>query len=68
MDWKRSSLCKTDHVTGNCVEAAVAQDGWVKVRDSREPGTVLLLDPGDWSAFLAGAKAGDFDDLPVIDS
>ena len=50
-----------------CVEAAVAPDGWVKVRDSKEPETVLLLDPGDWQAFKLGVVAGDFDDLPVIE-
>jgi hypothetical protein len=67
MTWQRSSLCATDHQTGNCVEAAVDTEGLVKLRDSREPGTVLLLDPGDWAAFKAGVAVGDFDDLPTID-
>lgn len=65
--WTRSSFCNTDHATENCVEAAVAPDGWVKLRDSKHPDLVLLLDPGDWSAFKLGCAAGDFDDLPTID-
>ena len=64
--WTRSSLCSTDQATGNCVEAAVAPDGWVKLRDSKDPSVVLTLDPGDWSAFKAGVVVGDFDDLPEI--
>lgn len=67
MTWKRSSFCGTDHVTEQCVEAAVDPDGLVKLRDSKQPGTVLLLDPGDWSAFKAGIAVGDFDDLPEHD-
>lgn len=67
MTWKRSSSCGTDHVTEQCVEAAVAPDGPVMLRDSKHPETVLFLDPGDWDAFVAGVLAGDFSDLPTID-
>lgn len=67
MTWKRSSACNTDHVTGNCVEACLDTDGLVRIRDSRQPDTVLALDPGDWSAFTAGIRCGDFDDLPTIE-
>lgn len=66
--WTRSSHCKTDHVTGNCVEAAVAPDGHILLRDSHRPETVLRLDPGDWDAFTAGVTAGDFADLDVAET
>lgn len=65
MTWRRSSACKAD--SPMCVEAAVAPDGWVKLRDSKDPSVVLTLDPGDWDAFVAGIVRGDFSDLPVDD-
>jgi hypothetical protein len=47
---------------GQCVEVAVLDDGQVAVRDSKQPtGAVLLFTPGEWTAFLAGAKGGEFD-------
>lgn len=67
MTWTRSSHCSTDHQTGNCVEAAVDTNGLIRLRDSHQPELVLALDPGDWSAFTAGIRSGDFDDLPTID-
>lgn len=66
VNWTRSSQCKTDHVTGNCVEAAINADGLVLLRDSRTPDVVLVLDPGDWDAFLGGVAAGDFAELPTL--
>jgi len=65
MNWTRSSSCKID--TPMCVEAALAPDGMVRLRDSRRPELVLVLDPGDWQAFKGGVWAGDFDDLPTVD-
>ena len=50
---------------GNCVELAeLAAGGPVAVRNSRDPhGPALLYTPAEIAAFLAGAKAGEFDDL-----
>ncbi len=34
----------------------------VALRDSKDPtGPVLIFTPGEWAAFLAGAKDGEFD-------
>jgi hypothetical protein len=47
---------------GNCVEFAHLRDGQVAVRNSRHPaGPALVFTPGEWDAFLAGAKDGEFD-------
>jgi hypothetical protein len=46
---------------GACVEVR-AVDGVVEVRDSKDrSGTVLAFGPAEWTAFLAGARRGDFD-------
>lgn len=48
---------------GSCVEVASADDG-VAMRDSKDQdGPMLRFSGGEWAAFLAGAKAGDFDHL-----
>lgn len=45
-----------------CVEAAHLESGHVGVRDSKNPtGPALIFTPGEWDAFLAGAKDGEFD-------
>ncbi|WP_432063299.1 DUF397 domain-containing protein [Streptomyces sp. S1] len=49
---------------GECVEAAGLEDGAVALRNSRFPeGPALVFTPAEWSAFLAGAKAEEFDRL-----
>jgi hypothetical protein len=59
--WVKSSL---SFANGDCVEVARAEDGWVLVRDSKHrAGPVLHFTPGEWKAFLGGAKAGEFDHL-----
>ncbi|GAA1582884.1 DUF397 domain-containing protein [Actinoplanes couchii] len=56
--WFKSS--KSDGAS-NCVEASFADDGTVGVRDSKNPvGPVLAFTPGEWSAFVAGVRAGEF--------
>ena len=48
---------------GACVELA-RFGGMVAMRDSKDPdGPVLVYTPAELSAFLHGAKAGEFDDL-----
>jgi hypothetical protein len=47
---------------GNCVEVAVAADGTIGVRDSKDrTGPVLAFTPGEWAAFLDGVRDGEFD-------
>ncbi|MFI7337225.1 DUF397 domain-containing protein [Streptomyces sp. NPDC050085] len=49
---------------GNCVELAVLEDGSVAVRNSRHPeGPALIYTQAEMTAFLAGAKDGEFDAL-----
>jgi hypothetical protein len=47
----------------NCVEIAFAADGAVGIRDSKHHGAgpVLSFTPGEWAAFIGGAKTGAFD-------
>lgn len=47
---------------GNCVETSRLDDGGMAVRDSKDPeGPILLFTPGEWEAFVGGAKDGEFD-------
>jgi hypothetical protein len=57
-DWRKSSRSGTQ---GNCVEVR-AVDGFVEVRDSKNPsGAVLKFTPAEWDAFIGGAGDGEFD-------
>ncbi|MEU1429498.1 DUF397 domain-containing protein [Nocardia sp. NPDC005746] len=43
------------------VEIAFLASGNIGLRDSRNPdGPVLIFTPGEWEAFVAGAKDGEF--------
>ena len=47
---------------GNCVEVAELEDGRVAVRHSSAPnGVANIFTPGEWDAFLDGARKGEFD-------
>jgi hypothetical protein len=49
---------------GNCVEAGPLMDGTgrVAVRHSKQPdGSAIIYTPDEWSAFIAGVKAGQFE-------
>jgi Domain of unknown function (DUF397) len=53
--WRKSSYSEAN----GCVE--VARPGPVLVRDSKDPdGPVLSFTPGEWAAFTAGVRAGEF--------
>ncbi len=57
--WIKSSLSFSN---GNCVEVAHLQGGHIGVRDSKDPeGPVLQFTPDEWSAFIGGARNGEFD-------
>lgn len=57
--WFKSSL---SFANGNCVEVQMLTDGGVQVRNSREAdGGTLTFTAAEWSAFLGGAKKGEFD-------
>jgi hypothetical protein len=47
---------------GSCVEAGEGECGLFHVRDSKDPeGPVLSFTQGEWTAFTAGVRAGEFD-------
>jgi Domain of unknown function (DUF397) len=57
--WRKSSY--SGNGGGNCVEVANLADGMTAVRDSKNPdGAVLTFTAGEWQAFLAGVRAGEF--------
>ena len=59
--WRKS---KASNPSGACVEVAPLPDGEVAVRNSRHPsGPALIYTRAEIAAFLAGARAGEFDDL-----
>ncbi|WP_329129166.1 DUF397 domain-containing protein [Streptomyces sp. NBC_01476] len=48
--------------SGNCVEVAMLPDGSVAMRNSRHPdGPALVYTQAELTAFVEGAKDGDFD-------
>lgn len=60
--WKISSRSSSNG--GSCVEAGPFADGSgrVAVRHSHHPeGSVIVYTRAEWTAFLAGAKDGEFD-------
>ncbi|MGV9639385.1 DUF397 domain-containing protein [Nocardia rhamnosiphila] len=64
IDLSRAKWFKSTKSGGgrDCVETAHVDHGMVAVRDSKNPhGPVLILDPGQWDAFLDAAKSGRFD-------
>jgi hypothetical protein len=59
--WRKSSYSDNGH----CVEVADLPDGGRLVRDTKldEASPVLRYTAAEWRAFIAGVKAGEFDDL-----
>lgn len=59
--WRKS---RRSNPSGNCVELAELAGGGVAVRNSRHPsGPALIYTPAEITAFIQGAKDGDFDDF-----
>jgi hypothetical protein len=57
--WHKSSFSSPD---GNCVEVAELANGGRAVRDSKDPsGPALRFTAGEWGAFVAGVRGGEFD-------
>ncbi|MFD4352794.1 DUF397 domain-containing protein [Nocardia sp. NPDC058519] len=48
--------------TDGSVEVAMLAEGYVALRDSKNPeGPVLIFTPSEWTAFTAGVHDGEFD-------
>ena len=63
MKWRKSTF--SNGGDSACVEMA-RTDGGIAVRDSKDPnGPVLNFNKAELTAFLLGAKAGEFDDLAL---
>ncbi len=61
LPWRKSSYSGPN---GNCVEFAPTDDGSgdVLIRHSKYPDdTVIRYTAAEWTAFIAGAKDGEFD-------
>jgi hypothetical protein len=59
--WRKSTA---SNPSGACVEVAALADGEVAVRNSRHPaGPALIYTRAEVTAFLAGVRNGEFDDL-----
>ena len=57
--WFKSSR---SGAAGHCVEAAFLENHQVGLRDSKDPsGTALKFTSAAFSTFIAGVKAGQFD-------
>ncbi|MEV7441027.1 DUF397 domain-containing protein [Streptomyces sp. NPDC091204] len=60
INWKKSSFSGGEGE--NCLELGAA-DGMIKMRESDDPDVVITTSRDKLAAFLAGAKAGEFDYL-----
>jgi hypothetical protein len=59
--WRKSTA---SNPSGACVEVAALAGGDVAVRNSRHPsGPALVYTRAEITAFLAGVRNGEFDDL-----
>ncbi len=59
--WRKAAA---SNPSGNCVEMALLPDQLIAMRNSRDPqGPALIYTRDEIAALLAGARAGDFDDL-----
>lgn len=57
--WRKSSSCPNN---ATCVEVAELPEGGFAVRDGKNPDRPhLAFSAAEWTEFLAGVRAGEFD-------
>lgn len=56
--WAKAKRCEALA----CVEVA-EEYGNIGVRNSKVPGEIVWFDAEEWSMFVSGVKAGDFDHI-----
>jgi hypothetical protein len=57
--WRSPEACGPN--SGNCVEVNLGSEGLVGLRDSKIPGSpVLIFDDAEWRSFLEAAQSGQF--------
>ena len=63
--WRKS---RRSNPSGNCVELARLPGGDIAVRNSRDPaGPALIYTRAEITAFIEGARDGDFDSMLGVD-
>lgn len=63
MEWRKSSLCSADTATEQCIEIAAETRGALLMRSNLRPTEVITVTSDEFATFVAGVKAGEFDDL-----
>lgn len=60
--WQKSSFSSYN---GSCLEIGRLEPGRIGVRDTKDNGTgpILIFTDREWSAFILGAKDGQFDNI-----
>lgn len=59
IEWRISSQC----AAGDCIAVGRLPTGHVLVKDTKDPdGPQLRFNASEWTAFVAGVRAGEFDD------
>jgi hypothetical protein len=60
--WRKSSF---SNYNGSCFEVSRLSPDRIGVRDTKDKGAgpVLVFTSAEWSAFIAGARSGQFDNL-----
>ncbi|WP_216214859.1 DUF397 domain-containing protein [Amycolatopsis aidingensis] len=57
--WQRPAACGPNNA--NCVEVNLGAEGKVGLRDTKLPGSpVLVFDDEEWVAFLSSVRSGQF--------
>lgn len=58
-NWRRSTKCESNA----CVEVShYPKVQLISVRNSANPGVTVIFSQAEWRAFVAGVRAGEFDE------